>query len=90
MGATGVFICEGGVFLLPHRFNYQPLPCIRYLGNTWVGVLPEGEEFFVMLYGIGLSILLLVSNRCVINGPVEKEHHSIAKFHCLIQIQYRI
>ena len=29
----------------------QPLPRIFRLSNTWVSVLPEAEEFLVMLYG---------------------------------------
>jgi len=29
----------------------QPLPGILHLSNTRISVLPEGEEFLVMLYG---------------------------------------
>ena len=31
----------------------QPLPHIFNLSNTRISVLPEGEEFFVVLYGLG-------------------------------------
>jgi hypothetical protein len=37
-----------------------PLPRIRHFGEAGVGVLPEGEEFLVMLDGFGLSRFILV------------------------------
>jgi hypothetical protein len=36
--------------LIPHQPS-QPLPCIIYLSNTRISVLPEGEEFLVVFYG---------------------------------------
>jgi hypothetical protein len=36
----------------------QPLSCILHLSYPWVSVLPEGEEFLVMLYGFGCVSIL--------------------------------
>jgi len=38
----------------------QPLPCILYLSDPRISVLPEVEEFFVVLDGFGCVALLFV------------------------------
>jgi len=38
----------------------QPPPRIIHLSNTRVGVLPEVEEFLVVLYGFGCVALLFL------------------------------
>jgi len=40
-------------FTLLHLQSSQPLPRIFYLSDTRVSVLPEVEEFLVMLDGLG-------------------------------------
>jgi hypothetical protein len=35
----------------------QPLPGILNFSNTRVSILPEGEEFLVMLYGFALRFI---------------------------------
>ncbi len=42
-------------------FTFQPshpLPRIRHFGEAGVGVLLEGEEFFMMVYGFGFPACL--------------------------------
>jgi transposase-like protein len=45
-----------------HRTTLQFCNAIIYLSNTRVSVLPEGEEFFVVLYGFAFPIFLFA--RC--------------------------
>jgi hypothetical protein len=47
----------GGRLRLPQR--YHLLPRILHLSNTRVSILPEGEEFLIMLYGFAISMFVL-------------------------------
>ena len=62
MGETSLFICvfyylAASITLQPS----QPLLSVLNLSYPWVSVLPEGEEFLVMVYGFGCVALLFVS-----------------------------
>jgi hypothetical protein len=57
MGETSLFIC---VFYYPAASitlqSSQPLPHILHLSYPRVSILPQVEEFFVMLDGFGVII----------------------------------